>query len=457
MSRLLVVDDEPTICWGLSRLAQGLGHEVATASSAEQAFERLGAFSPDVVMLDVRLPGLDGLSAMPKLRAKIGDAPIVVMTAYGDLSTAVEAVRNGAFEYLVKPFDLSVAERVLERALAAPSQAKEAAIAATTAGNDIRAQIIGQSAPMQEVFKRIALVAPSQACVHLHGESGTGKELVARAIHRYSSRSKGPFVALNLAALSPTVAESELFGHVRGAFTGADHARRGLLEQAHGGTIFLDEVADIPTSLQVKLLRALDYGEILPVGGDRPVFADFRVVSATHQDLAERTGSGAFRHDLFYRLATFQIHLPPLRERPEDIEELAEYFASSLAQKNGLARPTFSIRAAAELKRRTWRGNVRELRNAVEHALILARGGVIEPDHLPAEIRSVEPAPTATDDVSTIRKLVRTWTERRLEVHGEDGHLHEELLALVEPPCLAAALARCHDQVAAAARRLGLH
>ena len=243
--------------------------------------------------------------------------------------------------------------------------------------------IVGASPPMQEVFKRIALVAPSEACVHVRGESGTGKELVARAIHRYSRRAAGPFVAVNMASLSPTLAESELFGHVRGAFTGAEQSRKGLLEQAGGGTIFLDEVADIPMALQVKLLRVLEFGEIVPVGGEQAVRSDFRMISATHQDLQQRVAEGKFRHDLYFRLITFEIELPPLRQRRDDIGPLAEHFLDVLADRNPGPRPSLSPEALAELRRREWFGNVRELRNAIEHAMILARGGIIGREHLP--------------------------------------------------------------------------
>ncbi len=226
MAHLLVVDDEQSICWGLAKLARELGHSVSTASSAEQGLEAARQQRPDVIVLDVRLPGMDGLSAMRHFREALGPVPIMVITAYGELATAVAAVRNGAFDYLTKPFDLAVAQRAMRRAMTAPP---EPAAVLPLPSRERQQEIVGSSPPMQEVFKRIALVAPSDACVHLRGESGTGKELVARAIHRYSRRREGPFVAVNVASLSPALAESELFGHARGAFTGADHARRGLL------------------------------------------------------------------------------------------------------------------------------------------------------------------------------------------------------------------------------------
>jgi two-component system nitrogen regulation response regulator GlnG len=315
--------------------------------------------------------------------------------------------------------------------------------------------MIGHSMAIQEVFKRIALVAPSDACVHLHGESGTGKELAARAIHRYSRRAEGPFVAVNVASLNPSLAESELFGHARGAFTGADQPRKGLLEQANGGTIFLDEVADIPLPLQVKLLRVLEHGEILPVGADRPVQSDFRLISATHQDLREKVAQEAFRHDLYYRLITFEIEIPPLRQRPEDIPELTVHFLDALAVKNEQPSPTISEEALAELQRRDWFGNVRELRNAIEHAMILARGGVLASEHLPPPMVA-----SATPDAlqePALASLVRRWAELQLQDPAGAEDLYERFLKCVEPPLFQAVMEHCGGQCQAAARRLGLH
>jgi two-component system nitrogen regulation response regulator GlnG len=447
----LVVDDEPSISWGLTRLGQSLGREVVAVSSAENALEEARRGSFDAVVLDVRLPGRDGLSVMAELREYLGEEPNIVITAYGDLQTAIEAVRRGAFEYLVKPFDLDRAQRVIERALAAHCPAPPPAEVSQAAG------FVGTAPTMQQVFKHIALAANSDAGVLLTGESGAGKELAARAIHRFSRRSGGPFVAVNIAALSPSLVESELFGHVRGAFTGADQDRIGLLVQANGGTLFLDEAAEIPPAVQVKLLRVLDQGEVVPVGGSETVKSDFRVISATHQDLVRNVEAGTFRHDLYFRLASFQLHLPPLRERRDDIESLAEHFLSRAAA-GGDRRPRLSPEALVELKRRPWRGNVRELRNALEHAATLAGSGVIAVEHLPP------PAPLALlsgesqgDDPNQIANLIARWTEVRLASGDAEGMLHEQLLAIVEPPLIREALRRHHNQVAAAARELGLH
>ena len=453
MAHILIVDDEQSICWGLSKLACGLGHTVATAPSAEQGFLAAEAQKPDAIILDVRLPGRDGLSAMRRFRELAGAAPIIIVTAFGDLATAVEAVRNGAFEYLVKPFDLGVAQRAIQRALERPEPSASSPGPGSVPPPAPR--LVGSSPAIQEVFKRIAVVAPSEACVHVRGESGSGKELVARAIHRYSRRCEGPFVPVNVASLSPTLAESELFGHARGAFTGAEQSRKGLLEQAHGGTLFFDEVADIPLSLQVKLLRVLEYGEVFPVGADRPVQCDFRVVSATHQNLHQRVIRGEFREDLYFRLITFEIEIPPLRERRSDLADLAQHFAEILSAKNGCSCPSLAPETIEVLGNRPWHGNVRELRNALEHAIILARNGIVLPEHLPA------PTPPGTDPGQTreamLASMIRDWVCSELEKSPQASDLYQRLLEIVEPPLLQSVLQRNRGQFLAAARELGMH
>lgn len=451
MSRLLVVDDEPAISWGLQKLGESLGHEVVTVSSAERALEEAQRGPFDAVVLDVRLPGRDGLSAIGDLQDCLGAAPIIIITAYGDLETAVQAVRRGAFEYLVKPFDLDRAQQVIERALEHRQAAPPAEVSQA-------AGFVGMTPAMQEAFKHIALAANSEAGVLIAGESGVGKELAARAIHRFSRRANGPFVPVNIASLNPSLAESELFGHLRGAFTGADETRVGLLVQAGGGTLFLDEVAEIPAAIQVKLLRVLDQGEVFPVGSRESVKTDFRVISATHQDLLAKVGDGSFRHDLYFRLCAFQLQLPPLRERREDIEALSEHFLEQIAAGDADRRARLSPQALAALRRRTWRGNVRELRNALEHAATLAGGGVIGPEHLPAEASStVLHSTEGSDDLARLDALIARWAAARLAAGDADGQLHELLLAIIEPPLFREALRRHHGQVAAAARELGLH
>lgn len=456
MSKLLVVDDEPSICWGIQRLGESLGHQVLTASTAEAGIELAATERPDVVIMDVRLPGMDGLSAIDQLRLRLGSAPIIVITAYGDLQTAVTAVQKGAFEYLVKPFDLDQVEQVLERALT-----RETGPNPETSTAEYVEGLVGRSLGMQEAFKRIALAAASEANVLLSGESGTGKELAARAIHRFSSRGEGSFVAVNVASLSSSLAESELFGHVRSAFTGAEQDRAGLLAQADGGTLFLDEVADIPLTTQVKLLRAIEHGEVMPVGSNQTVPTNFRLVSATHQNLLRAVDQEKFRHDLYFRLCTFRIDMPPLRERRDDIVPLAEHFLGLLSRRPALTEargqsPRLSAAIKEELTRRDWHGNVRELRNAIEHAIVLARGSNLMPEHLPAPVDAPH-SDMAADDPQRIATLVSDWAAAKLQNEPFTAELHNELLKLVEPPLLEEALKHSHGQYVAAARRLGLH
>jgi two-component system nitrogen regulation response regulator GlnG len=389
---------------------------------------------------------------MPRFAAR--KTPIVVITAFGNLDTAVGALGNGAFDYLAKPFDLEQFAGLVERALAHGRGAPEAAPALAS---DRVEDLLGGSPAMQEVFKRIALVAPSDASVLITGESGSGKELVARAIHRHSAYADRPFVPINLASLSPTLVESELFGHVRGAFTGADTSRQGLLELADGATVFFDEAADIPPNVQVKLLRVLEQHEVTPVGDTRPRKTKFRVIAATNRDLRREFASGAFRQDLYFRLAVFDIALPPLCRREDDIPLLAQRFLQRLA---GGGQPVGALtdRAVAELKRRRWLGNVRELRNAVEHGALLARGGAIEPEHLPPPLELESPdAESPANPSSTLRQAVRDWTAEQLGDQPGEGDLYQRFLSATEPPLFDAVLDATGQNRAAAAEMLGIH
>jgi two-component system, NtrC family, nitrogen regulation response regulator GlnG len=451
VSHILVVDDEEAVCWALQRALASEGHQVAVAPSAEDAFRLAETQRPDAVLLDVRLPRLDGLTALGRLRELTGDAPVIVMTAFGNLSTAVRAVEGGAFDYLAKPFDLNQALDAVSRALqrrtlqgnGPAGPAPEAA-----AGPE---EIIGHSPAMQGVFKRIALVAPRDACVLVTGESGTGKELVARAVHRYSARRDRPFLPVHVAALNPGLVESELFGHVKGAFTGAAQSRPGLLSLADGGTVFLDELADIPPSVQVKLLRVLEHNEVLPVGGNQPQPLNIRILSATHQDLSRQMAEGQFRHDLFFRLNVFQIHLPPLRERTEDILPLAEHFLRKFEPR---ALPLLP-QTARFLESLPWFGNVRELRNALEHAAIVARGGPLLPEHIPAS--TLHPAPSSPAE--RLASTVRQWVDEKVRSAGAEtpAGLYADLLHCVEPALLDEVLRRVQGNRWVAAQWLGLN
>lgn len=447
MSRVLVVDDEESICWALERVLSDEGHEVYSAATAEDALRCARQVPPDVIFLDVRLPGRDGLSAMDDLRAASATASVVVMTAFGDLDTAVRAMSQGACEYLTKPFDPDVALQALQQATRKrPSTAPESTV--TAPGG-----FVGSSPSMQEVYKRIALAAPTEAPVLISGESGAGKELVAAALHRYSQRADRPFIPVNLAALSEGVAESELFGHVRGAFTGAVETRRGLLESAHGGTLFLDEVSEVPLPLQVKLLRALELGQITPVGGTSGRTINVRLISATNRDLRAAVREGKFREDLFYRLAGFEIALPSLRDRGDDIVTLARHFLDT--EWRGAERPALSADAIEALRKRQWHGNVRELRHAVLHAAILARGGVLGAEHLPPPLELA--GASAASHAERAQQALAAWTDETLAREPQLTDLYERLLQLVEPPVLNKSLERHQGNRVETARTLGLH
>ena len=456
------------------------------APSAEEGLRLAEQRRPDAVILDVRLPGLDGLSAIEQFRRRVGEVPIIVITAFGNLDTAVRAIEQGAFDYLPKPFDLDQVSEVVRRALygGSANKSRHQGDAEGDLGDGPDA-IIGRSRVMQQVFKQIALASRTDVSVLITGESGTGKELVAKAIHRHSLRSDGPFVPVCLAALSPNVVESELFGHVRGAFTGADSDRKGLLELADGGTVFLDEIGDVPLAIQVKLLRAIEHREVVPVGGVRPRRIDFRVIAATHQSLPERIAAGRFREDLYYRLNVFQIELPPLRDRREDIPVLAEHFLRQLARRsdtahaakmlaaepirdrrghgagsNGTELPAqrFTDAALRELMARPWYGNVRELRNAVEHAAVISRTGEIGPEALPEPLQLHTGCPESLDE--RLERAAEAWArhaadkERRTERQGD---LHRRFLRVVEPALFRTIVDACHGNRAAAARLLGIH
>ncbi len=446
MPRILVVDDEPSICWGLERLARSMGHRVDSASSAEHGLALAAAVRPDLVLLDVRLPGMDGLTAIDAFRQRIGDAPIIVMTAFGDLSTAVTAVESDVAEYIVKPFDLAEIRAAIERGLRQRVPVAEAQFPVDAAG-----RMIGQSSAMRAVFKQVALAAKSDACVLISGECGVGKELAARAIHKHSDRCGGRFVVVDAAALDASSAEAELFGQVGAA--GA--ARTGLTSLADRGTLFIDGVGALPAALQAKLIRVIEQNEVLPIGGDVPGPVNLRVVSATSEDLRERIDAGTFRRDLYFRLAAFSIDLPPLRQRRDDIPLLAQWFASQL----GAEAAALTDDALAELLSRPWHGNVRELRGVMEHALVVARTGPILPRHFPVPLNAPLRRPIAGQALnsSSLAHAVEDLANTLLDDPATTGDVYDRFLEQVEPTLFAAALGRTGNRCAPAARSLGLH
>ncbi|QEG22454.1 sigma-54-dependent transcriptional regulator [Mariniblastus fucicola] len=455
MSRVLIIDDEESICWGLARLCEQMSLEHETASSAERGLELAEAASFDVIIMDVRLPGIDGLSAIEQFHKRFGKVPIIIITAFGDLDTAIGAIQKGAFEYIVKPFELEVVKSTIGQAIVANSlqDYSEPSQDLAEPSGEPEIGLVGSSAVMQEVFKQIALTTTSDAPVLITGESGTGKELTARSIHRFGSRSSGPFVAVNIAALSPSLVESELFGHVEGAFTGANSKRVGLVEQANGGSLFLDEIAEVSLDIQVKLLRVLDQGEVVPVGSNTAVKTDFRLISATHQDLLAQINHGEFRHDLLYRLRTFEVRLPPLRDRKDDIPELVEHFLRKSATADSVS-PTPDFLDA--LKDRQWPGNVRELQSVVERAAAFSKSGFLSAEHLVSQDEKAFVAPENDSLETKIQTLVREWTRKnwndsRIEL------LYEELISVIDPAILPTAFKLGDNQYSAASRRLGIH
>jgi len=452
MPSILIIDDEEPIAWALRRAFEREKYQAAVAATAEDGLAQARKQQPDVIFLDVRLPGMDGLTALAELKKIAPAAGVVVITAHGNLNTAVKAVEGGAFDYLAKPFDLAQAIDTAKRALTRNATEPTASQPGLAEDIDLSPDaIVGRSPVMQTVFKRIALVAPTAACVLVTGESGTGKELVARAVHAHSPRRGRPFLPVHLAALNPNLVESELFGHVKGAFTGADRSRDGLVTLAHGGTVFLDELADIPLPVQAKLLRVLERQEVIPVGAGEAAPVDVRIVSASHADLSAEVRDGRFRHDLFFRLNVYPIHLPPLRDRVDDIPLLAEHFLRKFGVANSAA--VLPAETLAFLKSRPWPGNVRELRNALEHAAIESRGGPLRPENFP------EPASVAgpTGIADRLRSLVVEWArERTASSEHEPTDLYQQLLDTVEPALLDEVLRQLGGNRLAAARWLGL-
>jgi len=389
--RILVVDDEPNARKALSEILGDEGFEVETAADGFKALRHLEGFDPEVVLTDLKMPGLDGVALLSKVRAHDADVAVVLMTAFGAVDTAVKAMREGASDYLTKPLNADELLVVIERSLERVRLRRETSKLKDRLEKRYRFEnIIGTSPEMQQVFKSIEQVAPTRATVLVTGESGTGKELVAAAIHQHSPRSKGPFVRLHCAALAESLLESELFGHERGAFTGADRRREGRFEQADGGTLFLDEIGEISPATQVKLLRVLQEHEFERVGGTQTIRGDVRVIAATNKNLKDEVAAGRFREDLYYRLNVINLRMPALRERAGDVPALARHFLAKYSEENGKSIERFSDSALFRLSQYDWPGNVRELENVIERGVVLSEGGTIEANHLPQEVHPVE-------------------------------------------------------------------
>ena len=412
--QVLVVDDEPKMQRILEIMLHKMGHDVLLAADGQEALKLAQSVPIDLVMTDLRMPGMDGVALLTALREHGIEAPVIVLTAHGTVESAVAAMKSGAYDYILRPFDVDAVEIVIRRALALERVQRENRFLREEVEKGW-GEFIGRSAAMQQQYELIRQVAGSNTSVLILGESGTGKELAARAIHRASPRREALFVPLNCAAIPPDLLESELFGHSKGAFTGAFKERVGKFEMADGGTIFLDEVTEMRPPLQAKLLRVLQEKEVERLGSNRSVSIDIRVIAATNQDVRRALQQGTLREDLFYRLNVFTITMPPLRDRLADVPLLADYFIEKYAARMGRGRPTISAAALARLQSYSWPGNVRELENVVERALVLGQGEQIDTQHLPPEIVSVAEALSAPAFIPPAQQLALIPAVERLE------------------------------------------
>ena len=420
--RILIADDEPEICRFMADLIRGPGREILSATSVDEALEIHEEAPCDLVISDINFNSpKTGLDLLRSVRPSSAGPEVVLMSGFGTLETAVEAMKAGAFDYVSKPFDInevrSTVDRAIRQRLASLNEAEPDAPGPSLPTRGGPPSLTGRSRVMLAVYKQIALAAPSNASVLIIGETGTGKELAARAIHRHSARSQWPFVAVNCGALNEGVLESELFGHVRGAFTGAVSEKKGLFEEAHQGTLFLDEIGEMPVALQVKLLRVLQEGEVRPVGGNRTTSVDVRILAATHRELERGVETGTFRSDLLYRLKVVEIRLPALRERPDDVPILVESFLSRFPRADG-SRAILTPRALAKLAAYPWPGNVRELEHLVERLVLTAPGRRIDAEDLPADLQPAAAtfASQAFADLPTLDELEKRYLQHVVTV-----------------------------------------
>jgi len=443
--RVWLVDDDASIRWVLERALRNGGMSPRAFEAAEPALDALRREQPDVLITDIRMPGQSGLDLLKKIRDARPALPVIVMTAHSDLGSAVSAYEGGAFEYLPKPFDIDQAVDLVRRAARV-----QAAGGAEAAPVPRIPELLGRAPAMQQVFRAIGRLARSSVTVLITGESGTGKELVARALHDHSPRSGKPFIALNTSAIPADLLESELFGHEKGSFTGADSQRRGRFEQADGGTLFLDEIGDMSTPLQTRLLRVLAEGEFYRVGGQTPIRVDVRVIAATHQNLQDRVTRGLFREDLYHRLNVIRIELPPLRSRAEDIPELLEHYIAAAAHELGVEAKSLSPDALGKLSSYSWPGNVRELVNLCRRLSVLAPGTQVQVEDLPHEL--IASTPSGPVDADWARALA-SWADR----HAMTGKkpLLDEALPEFERVLIRSALKRTQGHRQEAAKLLG--
>ncbi|WP_126452061.1 nitrogen regulation protein NR(I) [Sulfuriflexus mobilis] len=413
--KVWVIDDDRSIRWVLEKALEKADMDVVCFENANRIMAKLAEGKPDVILTDIRMPGINGLELLNDINTAYPDLPVIIMTAHSDLDSAVSAYQGGAFEYLPKPFDIDDAVDMVRRAV----DLKRTQEPVSLDSQVTKTEIIGEAPAMQEVFRAIGRLARSNITVLINGESGTGKELVAHALHRHSPRADKPFIAINTAAIPKDLLESELFGHEKGAFTGAQAMHRGRFEQADGGTLFLDEIGDMPAELQTRLLRVLAEGEFYRVGGRTAVKVDVRIIAATHQDLEKLVKEGRFREDLFHRLNVIRIHVPALRERKEDIPALLRHFMAQAAKELNTEVKTLTAEAEKFLSQVEWQGNVRQLENLCRWLTVMAAGQEVMVEDLPPEINKAE-EPRGNE--GSWQKSLERWADQRLN-GGENGIL----------------------------------
>ncbi|OIO02541.1 MAG: Fis family transcriptional regulator [Desulfovibrionaceae bacterium CG1_02_65_16] len=456
MAQILIVDDDAQLRQSFGKILAGEGFEVRAANSGEAGVAAVKEAPPDLVIMDVRMPGITGIQAMQQMRAACPGLPVVIMTAYGGTETAIEATKLGAFDYILKPFDIPDILRLIAQALTAGrlNRARVAIAPQEGPGDDEGDALVGQSRAMQEVFKAIGRVAPTDALVLIRGESGTGKELVARALWQHSARAEKPFVVINCVAIPETLLESELFGYEKGAFTGAGSRRVGKIEQAQHGTVFLDEIGDMPLSVQAKILRLLQERQIERLGGRDPIPVDVRILAATNRDMEAAVAEGRLREDLYYRLKVVTISLPPLREREGDVARLAAHFLARLAREMDMQNPGLTPEALDQLCAHPWAGNVRELSNVLKKALIFSRGCPIDAEEMRQALGAGPGAgqrghePTQAD---TLRAFIR-----RALMDEAGNAAYDHVLDAVAKSTIAEALELTGGNRTRAAKLLGL-
>jgi len=418
LDKILVVDDDQSMRYSLNRMLEGQGLAVSLARNGVEALERFDAEKPDLVIMDIKMPGQSGLEVLQEIKVRDPKALVILMTAFGTTDTAIEAMKFGAFDYILKPFDIPQMRGLVERALEVSRMMKKlVSLPDREKGEAAEETIVGTSAAMQQIYKMIGQVAPTEVTALLRGESGTGKELVARAIYHHSRRADRPFLPMNCAAIPETLLESELFGHEKGAFTGALTRRIGKFEQSNGGTIFLDEIGDMTPATQAKILRVLQDKQFERLGGSERITVDVRLIVATNKDLEKAIREGTFRQDLYYRLKVVSLHLPPLRERKEDIAELVRYFLQRFRPDINRDVRDISPRTLEKLMRYHWPGNVRELENAVKRAMVIAKGSTLLPEDFLLEGVEAEMGPAEHLDLDErLRKLMEPVFKELVEL-----------------------------------------